>query len=302
MSYDPAQISMRDSQWEEAIEKLLQAQTVLMSLPESDRERYSAEVQDALQKSQFANLKEQGDLSFTGADWRSAIAAYNLALNRGQEAALSPESIEAIKNNIKRAELYTTINKGNKAFASGAWDDAIAAYNQASQLLSENRSMSSGTEADINILKLSRIILQASLIRDRQTVQTLLDNKELLQARRIYRQIITNIGNSSFRAEAEFAKVESEITAAITALNEKISLAEKEDYLKRNYQSLFVANYSSAIPENLTNPVISNTKKTESKLIFRMQCTETGGGRPLTLVLFYAYDIKTAKWSLFSES
>ncbi len=302
MSYDPAQISMRDSQWEEAIEKLLHAQKVLLSLPETERERYSPQLQEALQKSQFANLKEQGDLSFTSADWLSAIAAYNLALTRGQEAALSPESIDAIQNNINRAELYTTINKGNKAFASGSWDDAIAAYHQASNLLSETRSISSTADSDINILKLSRIILQASIIRDRQTAQTLIENDELVKAKGIYQQILANIIASSLRTEEEFNKAEKEIDTTIRTLDEKIFLAEKEAYLKKNFQSLFVANYSSAIPENLTNPVISNTKKTESKLIFRMQCTETGGGRPLTLVLFYAYDIKTAKWSLFSES
>ncbi len=302
MFYDPAQHAIQDSHWEEAIEKLLQAQEVLMSLPESDREQYSAQLQEALHKSQFANLKEQGDLSFTGADWLSAIAAYNLALNRGQEAALSPESIDAIKNNIKRAELYTTINKGNKAFAAGAWDEAIAAYNQASHLLSESRNMSSPADSDINILKLARIILQSSIIRDRQTVQTLLENNEFAQARRIYRHIITNITGSALRAEEEFLKTETEIKTAMQALDEKLFLSEKLDYLKNNFQSLFVANYTSAPPANLTNPVVSNTKKTESQLIFRMQCTETGGGRPLTLVMFYAYDLKKGTWSLFSES
>jgi len=302
MFYDPAQRALQDNHWEEAIEKLLQAQKILMSLPESDREQYSAQLQEALHRSQFTNLKEQGDLSFTGADWLSAIAAYNLALNRGREAALSPESIDAIKNNIKRAELYTTINKGNKAFASGAWNEAIAAYNQASHLLSENRNMSSTADSDINILKLARIILQASIIRDRQTVQTLLDNNEFAQARRTYQHIITNIAGSTLRTEEEFLKTETEIKTAIQALDEKLFLSEKLDYLKNNFQSLFVSNYTSAISANLINPVISNTKKTPSQLIFRMQCTETGGGRPLTLVMFYAYNIKTGTWSLFSES
>ncbi|GAB6190306.1 ubiquitin-conjugating enzyme E2 [Desulfocastanea catecholica] len=302
MSYDPGQTSMRDSHWEDAIEKLFQAQKVLMSLPEADRQRYSTLLQEALLKSQFAHLKEQGDLSFTGADWLSAITAYNLALNQGQKAALSPESIDAIRNNMKRAELYTTINKGNKAFASGSWNDAIAAYSQASTLLSESRSMSGTAETDINILKLARIILQASIIRDRQIAQSQIDNNEFGQAKQTYQQILEKIIGNSLRTEEEFNKTAAEISTAIRALDEKIFLTEKAKYLKNNFQSLFVANYSSVIPENLSSPVISNTKKTKSKLIFRMQCTETGGGRPLTLVMFYAYDIKTSKWSLFSES
>jgi ubiquitin-protein ligase len=302
MSYDPAQVSMYDNQWEDAIEKLLEAQKILVSLPESDREQYSAQLQDALQKSQFANLKEQGDQSFTGADWLKAIASYNLALNRGQESALSPESIDAIRNNIKRAELYTAINKGNKAFASASWDDAIEAYSKASSLLMGNQGLSSETGSDLNIRKLARIILQASIIRDRQTIQALLEQNDLVKTRSVYQQILTAIANSTFKTEKEFINTTAEISKAVQALDQKIILMKRVEYLQENYQSLFVANYPAAIPEKLTNPVISNTKETKSELVFRMQCTENSGGRPLTLVMFYAYDKKTGKWRLFSEN
>lgn len=302
MSYDPAQVLMQNSQWEDAIEKLLQAQNILVSLPELDREQYSEQLQYALQKSQFANLKEQGDLSFTGSDWLSAIATYNLALVSGQKTALTPESIDAIRNNIKRAELYTTINNGNKAFAAGAWDDAIEAYSKASAFLSSKQSSPSPTDSDINIQKLARIILQASIIRDRQIVQTLLEKNDLVNAKRTYQKIIANIANSSFGPEEEFINTTAEISTSIQSLDEQIALMEKMAYLNDNYQTLFVANYPAAIAENLTNPVINSTKETKSKLVFRMQCTENDGGRPLTLVMFYAYDKKTGRWSLFSEN
>jgi ubiquitin-protein ligase len=302
MSYDPAQVSMHNNQWEDAIEKLLQAQKILVTLPESDREQYSVQLQDALQKSQFANLKEQGDQSFTGADWLKAIASYNLALNRGQESALSPESIDAIRNNIKRAELYTAINKGNKAFASASWDDAIEAYSKASSLLMDNQGLSSETDSDLNIRKLARIILQASIIRDRQTIQTLLEKNDLVKARSVYQQILTVIANSTFKTEKEFSNTTAVIGKAAQALDQKIIVMKRVEYLQENYQSLFVANYPEAIPEKLTNPVISNTKETDSELVFRMQCTENSSGRPLTLVMFYAYDKKTGQWRLFSEN
>ncbi len=301
ISYDPAQVLMQKNQWEDAIDKLLEAQKILVSLPESDREKYSEKLQQSLKKSQFANLKEQGDLSFTGSDWLSAIATYNLALASGQKTALPPESIDAILNNIKRAELYTMINKGNKAFASGSWDDAIKAYSKASGLLSGNKGIPS-EKSNINIQKLARIILQASIIRDRQTVKTLLEKNDLMKTRRTYQQILTSIADSSFRTEKEFAGTTAEIGAAIKSLDEKISLMKKIDYLKANYQSLFIVNYPASIPENLTNPVISSTKETASKLVFRMQCTESDGGRPLTLVMLYAYDKKTGRWGLFSEN
>ena len=302
LSYDSAQISIQNKQWENAIEKLLQAQKILVSLSERDRSQYSEQLQNTLQKSQFANLKEQGDLSFTGSDWQSALASYNLALASGQETALPPESIAAIRNNIKRAELYTAINSGNKAFASGTWNDAIEAYNKAIDLLINSQGTPGELDSDINIRKLGRIILQASIIRDRQTAQNLRENNDFATARRTYLQIIASIKTSSFGSEEEFSKTAAEITAAIQSLDEKIYLNEKVAYLKDNYQSLFIANYPNVSAEELSNPVIKNTKKSNSKLVFRMQCTEKGGGRPHNLVMHYAYDQNTGKWSLFSEN
>ncbi|MCP4339935.1 MAG: hypothetical protein GY799_13850 [Desulfobulbaceae bacterium] len=302
MFYDPGQVSIQKSQWEDAIGKLLQAQKILVSLSESDRGQYSEKLQKALQKSQFANLKEQGDLSFTDSDWKSAMASYNLALDSGQETALPPESIAAIRNNIKRAELYTTINTGNKAFASGAWDDAIEAYSKANSLLISSQAIPSEKNSDINIQKLARIILQASIIRDRQIVRTMLEDNDLENARRTNLKIKTSITNSSFSTEEEFSTTAAEITSAIKLLDERIHLKEKVQYLKNNYQAIFTANYPEANTENLTNPIIKSSKKTKSKLVFKMQCTETGRGRPLTLVMHYAYDKKTGEWSLFSEN
>jgi ubiquitin-protein ligase len=300
--YDPALVSMQNSQWEDAIEKLLQAQKILVFLPESDRQQYSEQLQDALQKSQFANLKDQGDQSFTSADWLRAISTYNLALSRGQETSLSPESIDAIRNNIKRAELYTAIYKGNKTFAAGSWDDAIESYSEARSLLIGNQKISHESGSDLNIRKLDRIILQASIVRDRQPIETLIENNELAKARNIYQRILTAIAKSSFEREDEFAKTTLEISKAMQSLDQQIYQMKRVEYLKENYQSLFVANYPSAVPERLTNPVITNTKDTDSTLVFRMQCTESGGGRPLTLVMFYAYDKKSGQWSLFSQN
>jgi hypothetical protein len=215
---------------------------------------------------------------------------------------LSPESIDAIRNNIKRAELYTAINKGNRTFAAGSWDDAIESYSKARSLLIGNQNISSESDSDLNIRKLDRIILQASIIRDRQSMENLTEDNDLIKVRHIYQQILTNIAHSSFEREDEFAKTTIEISKAMQSLDQQIYQMKRVEYLKENYQSLFVANYPSAVAERLTNPVISNTKDTDSTLVFRMQCTESGGGRPLTLVMFYAYDKKTGQWSLFSQN
>ncbi len=98
-----------------------------------------------------------------------------------------------------------------------------------------------------------------------------------------------------------FLKPRKASIAAIQELDEKIYKAEKEQYLKDNFRTLFVANYPTAIPENLNNPTITYVKEVDGKMIFKMQCTETGQGRPLTLIMFYAYDKGSDRWDFFSE-
>ncbi|MGW8194601.1 MAG: hypothetical protein ACWGOX_10085, partial [Desulforhopalus sp.] len=60
-------------------------------------------------------------------------------------------------------------------------------------------------------------------------------------------------------------------------------------------------NYPATAAEKLVNPVIKFTRETPTDLVFKLQCTESGGSRPLTLVMFYAYNKKTGQWNFFSE-
>ena len=157
------------------------------------------------------------------------------------------------------------------------------------------------TDTDVNIQKLDKIVLQAKIIRDRQIIQTQLKENALTKARRTHQQILTNIAKSPFKAEEEFSHTSAEISKAMQALDKTIFLQSKQAYLQDNYQTLFVANYPTATAENLSNPVITFTKETEFKLIFKMQCTENDGGRPLNMVMFYSYDKNTGRWNFYSE-
>ena len=162
--------------------------------------------------------------------------------------------------------------------------------------------MASCTKIDINRKKLGKIILQASIIRDKQTVKSQLENKELHEAGKLYNHILDTIEGSTYSSEKEFIKAREEIHSTLEDLNQKIYISEKESYLRENYQSLFVSNYPAAVRENLKQPVISYVKDVSGKLLFRMQCTEKRrGSRPLTLVMFYAYDKTNGQWELSTE-
>jgi protein involved in ribonucleotide reduction len=303
MAFSSANALLANHKWQEASTELGKAKRLLEALPENDRQRYAVELSSALAKCNFEEFRKQGDDFFSKADWLNALSTYKSVLPTVEEGKVAPqETIDALRENISRAELYATIDTGNKAFAGGSWDEAIQYYNKAGSILATNQGTIRLADAQLTRKKIDRIILQTTIIRDRQTAKNQQDEKkDLTAARNTYRQIVATINNSGYAAEDEFLEIKKTSTAAIQGLDEKIFQADKEQYLKDNFRTIFVANYPAAIPENLNNPVISFIKEADNKMIFKMQCTETGRGRPLTLIMFYAYDKTDKRWSFFSE-
>ncbi len=101
--------------------------------------------------------------------------------------------------------------------------------------------------------------------------------------------------------EKEFSKAEDDIKSKIKELNKKIYLAEKKQYLEKNYRDLFTRHYPNANKDALEKPVIKMVENNNRMILYRMQCTERKSGRPLNLVMHYAYNKKLNTWSLSTE-
>ena len=295
---------MIEEQWHLAIGSLTHTQSLLSSLPTDERATYKEKLKSSLNRCKFEIALKNGDSAFNLGNWQDAIIAHESCLNIAQSySAIKPTQIKKILNIIERSKLYLIIEKGNTAFAHGRWNDAIDAYAEASASLASNQTLLDEAKIDINRKKLGKIMLQASIIRDKQTVKSQLENEELHEAGKLYNQILDSIEGSTYSSEKEFIKARKEIHSTLEDLNHKIYISEKESYLRENYQSLFLANYPAAIRENLKQPVISYVNDVSGKLLFRMQCTEKRrGNRPLTLVMFYAYDKINGQWELSTEN
>ena len=293
-----------EEQWHLAIGSLTHTQSLLSGLPEDERSVYKEKLKGSLSKCKFEIAQKQGESAFNSGNWQDAIIAFESCLNIAHTySAIKPAQIQKISNTIERSKLYLIIEKGNSAFAQGLWNEAIDAYAEASAALIANQTLLDEAKIDINRKKLGKIILQASIIRDKQTVKSQLENKELHEAGKLYNQILDAIEGSTYSSEEEFIKAREEINTTLEELNQKIYITEKESYLYENYQSLFLSNYPAAVRENLTQPQISFIKEVSGKLLFRMQCTEKRrGSRPLTLVMFYAYDKTSGQWELSTEN
>lgn len=298
----------REGNFEQAIEHLLKTKKALKNLPQKMQVQYGQRVEASLQTYRFELSRTKGDQALAEGKWQQAKEHYQTAIDY---APLSSEVADKDRKNVEdgslKADLYLTIAQGNKAFSQGQWDEAIKAYKRADSLIKENRNLlvfddKLGHSSAISQNKLSRIVLQASIIRDRQTVKELLAENDLKKARRLYIQIISAINDSSFHNDINFLEAKEEISNALKDLDQKLYLQTKTDYLLKNYQGLFSLNYPAANPENLSKPVVTFVKETQKKIIFRMQCTEKKSGRPLTLVMFYAFIKANSKWELHTQN
>jgi ubiquitin-protein ligase len=303
IAFNSANALLNDHKWQEATAELKKAKIQLETLPEQDRQKYSTALNSAIAKLNFEEFRKKGDDFFSKADWMNAVSSYKSVLPSLLENNVAPqETIDALRENINRAELYATIDKGNKASASSQWDEAIQEYTKANSILAASQEIFKTADSQITRRKLDRIILQTIIIRDRQAAKSQQEEKkDLVAARATYRQLVTSVNNSGFATEDEFLEVKKASAAAIQTLDEKIYQGEKEQHLKDNFRALFTENYPASIPEKLGNPVVVYVKEVDGKMIFKMQCTETGRGRPLTLVMFYSYDKSSKHWSFYSE-
>lgn len=304
IAIESAEKFINEKQWHLAIGSLTHTLSLLSGLPEDERAVYKEKLKGSLNRCKFEIALKNGESAFNRGNWQDAVISYESCLDIAHSySAIKPSQLQEISNIIERSKLYLIIERGNRAFSQGRWNDAIEAYADASSTLSSNQTLLDEAKLDSNRKKLGKIILQASIIRDKQTVKSQLENKDLHEAGKLYNQILETIEGSTYSSDQDFVKAKEEIHSTLEDLNQKIYVSEKESYLRENYQSLFVSNYPAAVRENLKQPVISYVKEISGKLLFRMQCTEKRrGSRPLTLVMFYAYDKTNGQWELSAEN
>lgn len=295
-----AKSHIKENNWTLAIESIIESQNRLQELPTDSHEKYGNELENLLQLSHFEMAFAEGEDAISRGDWDASTRALNIALDYALKVpGIDKIRLDSIENSLTRADLYKTLEKGNKAFAVGDWNTAIEAYKKANtKLIQSNNSTNDAATSEVKKKKLSKIILQASIIRDKQSIQSMLDNDELHGARNTYRNLLTLIKSSDLSGENEFTKIKADIRTHIDELDKKIYISDKTKYLQENYQTLFSKNYENAIEENLSSPVIELIKDSSEALIFRLQCSEKRRGRPLTLVMFYAFNKSTGKWAL----
>ena len=295
------QEEMANSQWPKAIDSLGKALEIIKLKPEIKAQEDTA-VEDLLSEAKFHNFYDLGHKLLQEGKWSPALNNLNqaLSIDRGK-IPIPPASIEQLKKDIHAAQLYFEIESGKNASTQGLWDKALAHYNSAVQLMKSNRQGSNAISTEQHHSRLSRIMLNISVVRDRQQIVKYSEKKQFSQASAKLAAIIKYIKNSPFGQENEFKTILAESRQALVDTKLKLDILTAEQYLKENYKSLFIQNYPSSTPASLSKIKTTFIKKSKDELVFNLQCVDTSGGRALRLILDYSYNVRTKKWRPHSE-
>lgn len=301
--FEEARSAVNREEWTTAIDLLNKLEPTLETLEANEQPKFHHEVQSLMAKSQFAQLKSKADTLFSQSDWTGAFDMFQQAIEAGRSLSeTEPGALDTLQHNVAKAELYSTINEGNSAFAAGKWDLAITEYRKAKEILSQKGDVLNLKDIGQSHKKIDRIILQSALLRERQAADKHRENGDLEAALRNLQDMVNHIKYGNFNNDPEFSKTLKEIQDTQASLRDELYIGELQQYLIDNYARLFIQNYPAASVDTLSSPSATFEKKMGSLYLFKMQCTETARGRPLKLIMYYAYNPVTDKWKFHSQS
>lgn len=252
-------------------------------------------------QAEFNTLLEAGGKAFDLNKWDIALDRYNKALGLVEKLGLSEsDTIASLHENIAKTKIYMSIEKGKEAFGASNWDEVIAQYEKAILLLEENSKILSRINTDESRSKLSRIMLHAAIIKNKQDVAKYLKTANYTEVIGKLKAINKAINESPFAGQEEFKNILKEVAVQITDAKKQMLLIEQSGYLTENFKKLFLKHYPAANLSILSDPAVEYIKDIGSSILFRMQCTETASGRPLRLQMDYLYTPSSKSWRFYT--
>ncbi len=260
------------------------------------------EIEPLLSSVRFQSLRKEADSSFAKNQWKTAADNYTKAIALGKSLpATSFRDVTELTENKAKAVLYSTIQEGKVAFDNAQWDKAIALYESAIDLLKKDSAILKQASSEENRKKLARIMLEASIIRDKQDVARELKNGNNQNAIDKLESIVATIKKSSFDKEKYFARITTDVEQQITETKDKQQISEGIDYLLKNYKEIITKSYTIAKDDSLTTPEATFVKKMGKKLLYKLECTDTGQNSPLRIIIYYSFDPMKNKWEFYSN-
>ncbi len=273
-------------------------------LPEELGSGLIARIEPKLHEIEYLRHLDLGKKFFYSNDWESAIAQYQKALTLQNTTSVNLENDDSktLYANMAEAELFAFINNARNAFSGSKWDEAIAMYQEAINLLDAKKELLQRIDPKEIRQQLQRIILRTRIVQFKQMADEQLEKQQYSQAVTSLENVTGAISSSGFAEDQEFQAIAKGTRQTIEETRAKAAIAQRILYLEKNYKEIFAANYSAAIPEYLYDPKATFLRYINGKELYEIQCIERSRGRQLRLVMLYSYDPSRSKWEFYSET
>ncbi|MGL1931147.1 MAG: hypothetical protein OCC45_05250 [Desulfotalea sp.] len=279
----------------EAKPLLLKAKKEARNLSTELQKNIIEPINSILTECTFKQLLSEGDKLYNSSDWQKALPIYRDALLQLQDTSENKNlSISELESKISKSKLYSAIDKANTAFAQGRWQEAIDTYNKAIVELSKEKN---SNKSEISLNKLKRIALQAQIVKNQHEAKLAADKAYYSKAIKIHQETSKIINESEFTKDSYFAKISAKIPQTISKLQSKRFIEIKRQDLLKMHNSLFSKNYPATPAELLSNREVIFLNQAGSLFTYKLFAIDKSSGRPLKLVIFYAYNSKTGKWN-----
>lgn len=294
-------IALEAANWKKAAEDFGKALQLAQSNPNVPPDDI-AQLETLSNQAKFNVLRKTGHHDFKNGHWETALGNYQQALTLVKKLGLEEsDTTKSLLENIARTKIYMAIENGKNAFKASKWDEVISQYEKAIILLRDNSKLLRSINTEESGEKLSRIMLHAEIIKDKQDLAKLLKTDDYAPAVDKLQEIKKTVTESRFAKRPEFKIIVEEVSIQITDIKNNLLIHQQSAYLLENFEKLFLKHYPAASGSILSSPKVEYMKNIENKLLFRMQCTEKSGGRPLRLQMDYLYSPANGSWTFYNE-
>ncbi len=235
------------------------------------RKAFNAELKQAKNKFQdaphrFQNLLEQ-------------LKQYKEQLEKNPET-VTAEKRQELESLLTQSQFYQLLSQANEKYSKDAYSDAVTFYRQAAALLQEKRGFFKEDELRMGekISRTAAMIEISSGLNDAADAEQRNNLSGALRRYREVQQLIRTLGTFNDNGLASLANdIDKKIEALSGAEQQNRKTEEnarKNDWLKRNYKSIFLKAYPQTRAELLSSPSFQLLKKMNNQELYKLNCTE----------------------------
>ena len=284
-------------EWENAAATYRRALEIAQTLSDAEG---TGEISKKLAAATFRHELDQSKATFTEAQWQKTIEMLEDAkklLNESPDTVSSTERKE-LDLLLADSRLYQILSLARHSYETRKWDAAIQQYQQSLDLLRTQQNAFAGAH-DQDIPKIEKTILMIKIARDQSRATKAEQKNDLRTALDQYKSIRNSIASSRFSADKDIQAIKKNVDGKIRVKSTNLSLAKRENWLLKNYESIFHKAYPSSRSSKLSHPKVTFLKQKKGKQFFNLSCVERNHGSSFRLEVNYQYNLATGKWSIY---